>query len=66
MLKEFSGKEVFITGAGGFIGSAVVGALLGRGAQIRALLGAPDDEVRDLPGEVHVKRGEITDKSMIL
>lgn len=65
MLQEFSGKEVFITGAGGFIGSAVVGALLGRGAQIRGLLGAPDDEVRDLPGEVHVKRGEITDKSMI-
>jgi nucleoside-diphosphate-sugar epimerase len=65
MPREVEGKTIFITGAGGFIGSAVVAALLGRGARVRALAGAPGDVIRDLPREVMARRGEITDGAAV-
>ncbi|HKP13387.1 MAG TPA: NAD-dependent epimerase/dehydratase family protein [Blastocatellia bacterium] len=65
MLREVGGKEIFVTGAGGFIGSAVVAALLRLGARVRALAGAPDDAIRDLPREVTATRGEITDEAAV-
>jgi nucleoside-diphosphate-sugar epimerase len=60
-MPELKGKVIFVTGAGGFIGSAVVAALLRSGARVRALTGAPGDVTRDLPQEVTAMRGEITD-----
>ena len=65
MLSEVEGKTIFITGAGGFIGSAVVAALLRCGARVRALAGAPDDAIRELPREVLAVRGEITDEAAV-
>ena len=35
---RFAGKTVVVTGAGGFIGSALVERLVGVGAQVRAML----------------------------
>lgn len=38
MSDSLAGKKVFVTGADGFIGSHLVEALVGRGAQVRALV----------------------------
>jgi UDP-glucose 4-epimerase len=65
MHREVEGRTIFITGAGGFIGSAVVAALLREGARVRALAGAPTDAIRDLPREVTAMRGDITDAATV-
>src|SRR4051812_1531840 len=65
MLREVEGKVIFVTGAGGFIGSALGAALLGYGARVRALTGAPTDAIRDLPKEVMAMRGEIDDEAAV-
>ena len=39
---DIAGRTILITGAGGFIGRAVVQALLQHGAYVRALLGPED------------------------
>jgi nucleoside-diphosphate-sugar epimerase len=63
--------EVLVTGAGGFIGSAVVRLLNERGASVRAVLGPPgapvvkppsgvlalESDIRDLPRLVEVLQG---------
>ena len=56
---------VFVTGAGGFIGPAVVRALLAHGASVRALLGAPGQAVRPLPPEVTTAVADITDTAAL-
>jgi nucleoside-diphosphate-sugar epimerase len=52
---------VFVTGAGGFIGSTVVQALAGQGAAIKALVGAPGQAFRPAPAPVISAVADITD-----
>src|SRR5437762_2850945 len=65
MLPDLEGRDISVTGAGGFIGSAVVGALARHGARVRALTGAPGDPVRNLPPGVTTWCGDITNRSVI-
>ncbi len=41
MFSNITGKHVVVTGANGFVGKAVVKALLGRGVRVRTLCGPP-------------------------
>jgi nucleoside-diphosphate-sugar epimerase len=52
--------NIAVTGAGGFIGSALVPVLLAAGANIRALSGPPDVPLPPLPAPAIEMRGEIT------
>lgn len=53
--------RVFVTGGGGFIGSAVVGRLAALDIPLQVLTGAPNDEVKEPPPHVASGRAEITD-----
>jgi nucleoside-diphosphate-sugar epimerase len=64
-LEATEDAPIFVTGAGGFIGSALVAALITSGKQVRALVGAPGDRVRELPGSVPITRADITDLASI-
>lgn len=52
---------VYVTGATGLLGSAVVAALVDRGHGVRALVRDPDKAVRQLPAGVEVVRGDLDD-----
>jgi nucleoside-diphosphate-sugar epimerase len=56
-------RIVVVTGAGGFIGSPVVAALLKLGIAVRAHRGPPGFVGRALPASVEVANAEITDGS---
>ena len=58
------GTPVLVTGAGGFVGSAVVRRLLDLGADVRALAG-PADDLQALPGGVIAGRGDIEDAALL-
>lgn len=60
------GKSVAVTGAGGFIGSALVPALLEAGARIRALNGPLHATLPPVPAPAVEMRGEITDNETLL
>jgi len=49
LLHRLSGKRVVVTGAGGFIGSALLRFLAPYATDVRALLGAPGDPVWEPP-----------------
>ena len=57
--------KTLVTGAGGFIGSAVVRALLARGRAVRAMLapGEPDENVAGL--DVEVVRADLLDRAAV-
>ena len=52
---------MLVTGAGGFIGTAVIGTLVTRGARVRALAGAPGQSVWELPSAVSPVFADIED-----
>jgi nucleoside-diphosphate-sugar epimerase len=52
---------VAVLGAGGFIGSSVVSALLARGARVRAHLGPPGFAGPDFPQTVETTSGDVRD-----
>ena len=54
-------KTVAVTGAGGFIGSALVRALIAAGANIRALTAPPNVPLPRVPEPAFEMRGEITE-----
>src|SRR5262245_28591715 len=60
-----SGDGVLVTGASGFLGSAVARALAARGMRVRALVrpSSPRDNLADLDCEVAV--GDLTDRSSL-
>jgi NAD dependent epimerase/dehydratase len=64
-MTELSGKRVLVTGAGGFIGSHVVEALLREGAEVRAFVhyNSRSDwaHLEEVKGEFEVVPGEIQD-----
>jgi nucleoside-diphosphate-sugar epimerase len=55
------GAAVLLTGAGGFIGSTVAGALLRRGVKVRALAGAPGQDTSKLPAALEPVHADIGD-----
>jgi nucleoside-diphosphate-sugar epimerase len=57
--------RVFVSGGGGFIGSALVGALAGLEVPLHVLTGAPEDIVTEPPANVASARAEITDLDAI-
>jgi nucleoside-diphosphate-sugar epimerase len=58
-------KIVVVTGAGGFIGTAVVKAMLRHGASVRALMGPPGQTVSAAPEGVLTAFCDITDASVV-
>src|SRR5580658_6465555 len=58
-------KTVVVTGAGGFIGPAVVQAILVQGAKVRALVGPPGEVVCKTPEGVLTAFCDITDAAVI-
>src|SRR5262245_45066366 len=57
--------KVLVTGANGFMGSAVVRELLGEGADVRALV-RPGSDARNLDGmDIEVVRGDICDPDSV-
>ena len=70
---SWQGKQVLVTGAGGFIGSHLVQALLERGEKVRALLRYNSDggigNLQFLPAdvlaEVHLVHGDLIDAEFV-
>lgn len=58
---DIAGRTILITGAGGFIGRAVVQALLQHGAYVRALLGPEDRALVPDPSTLEQLRADIRD-----
>ena len=57
--------RVFVTGGGGFIGSAFVETLAALDVPLHVLVGTPEDAVREPPENVTACRAEITDFNAI-
>jgi UDP-glucose 4-epimerase len=56
---------VVVTGAGGFIGSALAAELLARGATVRALAGAPGQNTSKLPAGVEPVHADIGGQAVL-
>ncbi len=58
-------QPVVVTGAGGFIGSALAAELLRLGAAVRALAGAPGQDTGKLPAGVGPVHADITEQAVL-
>ncbi len=58
-------QPVVVTGAGGFIGSALAAELLRLGAAVRALAGAPGQDTGKLPAGVAPVHADITEQAVL-
>ncbi len=61
-------RKILVTGGTGFIGSALVRALVGRGDQVRSLDNdsrGSRDALKDLAGKVEFQVGDIRDYSAV-
>lgn len=59
-------KTIAVTGAGGFVGSALVRALINAGHSVRALLGPPQASFQVFPASVVEMTGQITEEQVML
>ena len=59
------GQQLLVTGACGFIGSALIRRLVSRGAQVRALTAAPWEPPRSVPRQVRGVRCDVTNLGAI-
>ncbi len=64
-MSEFDAQLVLVTGAGGFVGSAVVRAFASEATPVRAHLGAPGQPAADLPPGIETMVGDLTDVSRV-
>lgn len=64
-MKEFEGKSIVITGAGGFIGSAIARRLVVLGARVHAVVRPHGDRTRlsEIINDVTLYEADITDQS---
>jgi len=65
LLPSIRGRRLFVTGAGGFIGSALIQRLVTHGADVRALTTAPREPPRRVPRQVQSVRCDVTNLSAI-
>jgi UDP-glucose 4-epimerase len=63
--RSLAARTILVTGAGGFIGSALAQVLVDRGATVRALTGPPGTPVRPLPRPVRTARGDVTNRAPV-
>lgn len=61
----FAGESVLVTGASGFVGSAVARALIGRGARVRLLIRASSDRTNLTGLDVELAEGDIRDQPSV-
>jgi nucleoside-diphosphate-sugar epimerase len=64
-MKDLARTTALVTGAGGFIGSAVTRALVARCGRVRALLGAPGQAVLPAPEGAEPACAEIDDRARL-
>jgi len=63
---RLAGKKIVVTGAGGFIGSRLVWTLEARGAIVTALVGAPGQNMFELPPSVPKLVADIEDRDVLV
>ncbi len=63
-MEDFKGKNIMITGAGGFIGSAIVRRLVTLGAQVHAIIRPGSDQLRltEVVSDITIREVDITDQ----
>jgi len=66
LLRRLSGKRVFVTGGGGFIGSSLLELLASCATNVRTLLGAPGDRVCDPPAQIEAHFGDLRDAAKLV
>lgn len=62
---NFAGQSVLVTGASGFVGSAVARALIGRGARVRLLVRATSDRTNLTGLDAEITEGDIRDQASV-